>query len=864
MGRLPLKPPRPKPPRKILDPNTAPWAMPPKKRQKLETGIRAAVLAESEKSLSKYADLYAARLSSGVSFEQLCREVRGPSDIATGVQHLPHKAARLLSHIGRRGCNVPLSSPPWTTTQNDAAIERGPHNSAHEHLEFLETEFVEMFQRGQWLLVPYKSVRGLKHLRLSPLGCIPQRNRRPRTIVDYSFYGMNAETLRLGPQDAMQFGRTLQRILQGIFDADPRFGPVYLIKVDIADGFYRIWINPADIPKMGVVFPTRPGDEPLVAFPLRLPMGWVDSPPYFCAATETVADLANDRLNWDPPPHRLDAVADTPPEPAGPAAEPATRAPAPFPASTPEPLLRPRRRRLRRTPLAQFDCYVDDYVGAVQGSSKRRQRLRRVLFHSLDEVFRPLAPSDPPKRQEPASVKKLLKGDGYWATRHIILGWLIDTVRMTIELPPHRVERLLAILASIAPNQKRIQLSLWHQVLGELRSMLLGLPGAKGLFSVLQEALRHTSDKRVRLSRVVHTFLDDFRWLAQDLASRPTRLAEILPQEPSAIGAVDAAGTGMGGVWFVESDAPARRSHPEASPSVVPRRVATDATRALPEQSVVPRRVATDATRARIPDPSPTVTHAAPAAASVHAPVLWRQPFPLSIQQRLVSFSNPTGDITNSDLELAGAVAHQDILVQGFDVRETTTATLSDNTPTVYWSRKGSTTTTKAPAYLLRLASLHQRFHRYNPEISHIPGVVNKMADDCSRLWHLSDSQLLAYFNRTYPQALSWSMCHLNPVMNSALTSALSATPSKPESFLVAPPQPTLPGTFGNSFVSRSKPTPSCNVALTPSFSCRSSPSVTATGVSPPAANKSDLALWRTPSARWARASPGWGPRTLA
>ena len=264
MGRLPLKPPRPKPPRKILDPNTAPWAMPPKKRQKLETGIRAAVLAESEKNLSKYADLYAARLSSGVSFEQLCREVRGPSDIATGVQHLPHKAARLLSHIGRRGCNVPLSSPPWTTTQNDAAIERGPHNSAHEHLEFLETEFVEMFQRGQWLLVPYKSVRGLKHLRLSPLGCIPQRNRRPRTIVDYSFYGMNAETLRLGPQDAMQFGRTLQRILQGIFDADPRFGPVYFIKVDIADGFYRIWTNPADIPKMGVVFPTKLGDWTVV------------------------------------------------------------------------------------------------------------------------------------------------------------------------------------------------------------------------------------------------------------------------------------------------------------------------------------------------------------------------------------------------------------------------------------------------------------------------------------------------------------------------------------------------------------------------------------------------------------------------
>jgi hypothetical protein len=47
-----------------------------------------------------------------------------------------------------------------------------------------------------------------------------------------------------------------------------------LIKVDIADGFYRVCINPADISKLGVVFPTKPGAEPMVAFPMRLPMGW--------------------------------------------------------------------------------------------------------------------------------------------------------------------------------------------------------------------------------------------------------------------------------------------------------------------------------------------------------------------------------------------------------------------------------------------------------------------------------------------------------------------------------------------------------------------------------------------------------------
>ncbi len=70
-----------------------------------------------------------------------------------------------------------------------------------------------------------------------------------------------------------------------------------MIKLDISDGFYRIGLNIDNIPKLGVVFPTLPGDKPLIAFPLVLPMGWTNSPPIFLAATETIADIANARLS---------------------------------------------------------------------------------------------------------------------------------------------------------------------------------------------------------------------------------------------------------------------------------------------------------------------------------------------------------------------------------------------------------------------------------------------------------------------------------------------------------------------------------------------------------------------------------------
>ena len=85
-------------------------------------------------------------------------------------------------------------------------------------------------------------------------------------------------------------------------------------------------------------------------------------------------------------------------------------------------------------------------------------------------------------------MKKFLKGDGCWTTRKTVLGWVVDTVAETLELPPHRRSRLHEILDGIAPTQRRISTKTWHKVIGELRSMVAAIPGSRGLFSTLQEA----------------------------------------------------------------------------------------------------------------------------------------------------------------------------------------------------------------------------------------------------------------------------------------------------------------------------------------------------------------------------------------
>ena len=59
--------------------------------------------------------------------------------------------------------------------------------------------------------------------------------------------------------------------------------------------------------------------------------------------------------------------------------------------------------------------------------------------------------------------------------------------------------------------------------------MALALPGARGFFSQMQEALFHVKGKKVNLSTGAYEASSDFKWLAEDVAKRPTRMYELVP-----------------------------------------------------------------------------------------------------------------------------------------------------------------------------------------------------------------------------------------------------------------------------------------------------------------------------------------------
>ena len=437
-------------------------------------------------------------------------------------------------------------------------------------------------------------------------------------------------------------------------------------------------------------------------------------------------------------------------------------------------------------------------------TAPQRTRVMRTTLEAIDHVFRPLAPHDPAHRKEPASVKKMLKGEACWATTKRILGWDLDTVAETIHLPPHRLERLYELLESISPPHKRVSVKRWNQLVGELRSMSPALPGARGLFSILQDSLKRADRNRVRVTRYVWDMASDFRGIADSLQSRPTRLRELVPGNPEYIGASDVCISGMGGVWFA-------RHH----------------------------------------------------LSSLEPPILWRRRYPPAVQAALITSARPHGSISISDLELAAMIAHKDVLAQHQQVGERTIWMATDNAAALAWSNKGSATSSAARAYLLRLNSFHQRCHRYVAVHNHIVGAANVMADDASRRWDLSDAALLTYFNSHYPQASPWRLCALQHDTDLALLGALFSQQPTRGSHDNASPLPAPRGACGALSVTTSQWTPTGSHA-TPFPSSNSLHKASATGPSFPAADPSALVRWKTPYARWARRMPGWGPRTLA
>lgn len=114
------------------------------------------------------------------------------------------------------------------------------------------------------------------------------------------------------------------------------------------------------------------------------------------------------------------------------------------------------------TPLEHTDVYIDDFLLAARRS--RHTHLLHTLLHHLHTIFRDTP--DSPRRLIVLS-SKVKKGDATFDTTKCILGWEIDTYRMAIHLPHHRLLRLSQLITTTL-DKRYTTCRKWRQLLGVL------------------------------------------------------------------------------------------------------------------------------------------------------------------------------------------------------------------------------------------------------------------------------------------------------------------------------------------------------------------------------------------------------------
>ena len=318
---------------------------------------------------------------------------------------------------------------------------------------------------------------------------------------------------------------------------------------------------------------------------------------------------------------------------------------------------------------------------------------------------------DAKDEDDPLSVKKLKKDEGKWAMKKDCLSFTFDGKNKTCWLEQPKREAILTVMKGWikgAKNEVAIPFQEFQSVISKLRHAFISIPHGKGLLSPMNAVLRVEPDMvYLHRNHPLLTAVTECRILLRESTLAPTQCKELVSAWPDYVGVKDASKHGVGGIIIGEGKA--------------------------------------------------------------CTPTVFRYEWPPDIKASLVSFDNPCGTITNSDLEMAGLLMLYLImevvcnLIIGAHV-----ALFSDNQPTVSWVKRLAAKSSLIAGQLLRALVLRMKKRGTSPLTPlHIPGPQNQMTDIPSRSfgsepkWHcIDDSDLLTLFNNKFPlpKQASWTV----------------------------------------------------------------------------------------------------------
>jgi hypothetical protein len=654
------------------------------------------------------------------------RKLMSPSGPA-----LEHPAAPLLHQYATTGCPATVSNS-FPLAVLEKAIQRGAHPSATtpQAAAALHREVQEKVAQGYARLIPWEDLkRNLpNNIRISPIAAIPHKSRDFRMILDLSYtftidgvawpsVNESSEQEHSPPLHSMaQMGQVLPRLVHAIATSSEDHGPWVFMKLDIKDGFWRLVVPEEDAFNFCYVLPqTDPSQPTQIVVPSSLQMGWIYSSPYFCCGTETARDVG-ETLQAQPslPAHPLEDLT----------------------MAFDEHLLTHQTQHTTTWTKEEFpdklkhinrllEVYMDDFIQSMQCTNPQALlHHSRALLHAIHSIFPPAPDPVTNPDDEPISLKKLQEGEGIWAFRKEILGWIFDGINRTIELPPNKLQKIRDNI-KLALRQGHSSLKAFQSLLGKLQHACLAIPNGKALLAPLYALLPcdvnpPPKPKHIQLPTGSDAYLalSDLKTLMKLIADRPTKCTQLVPQWPHFIGFCDACKFGAGGVWLSGKT-------------------------------------------------------------QIH-PVVWRFPWPPDI---IALFDD--GKLSINDLEMAGILLHYLVLESlGYSLENTHAATWCDNTSAVSWVKRHNAKSSIVAQRLLRALYLRHTVTKSSPLAPwSIAGELNLMADLASRSFKrggkgnfkLTNTQFFSKFNHSFPltQDASWHMHQLNTKLSSLVCAEL-------------------------------------------------------------------------------------------
>ena len=110
-------------------------------------------------------------------WEKIVQRHRPRGDFAL-LDNVHHSAQRILKGYKTKRVSVRFSTEPWFNKKVDASLSWGAHQSCDKSIEFLCEEFVDMINKGQFVVLPANVARKLPGFRALLMEVIPQERQR--------------------------------------------------------------------------------------------------------------------------------------------------------------------------------------------------------------------------------------------------------------------------------------------------------------------------------------------------------------------------------------------------------------------------------------------------------------------------------------------------------------------------------------------------------------------------------------------------------------------------------------------------------------------------------------------------------------